>query len=130
MNKYRARSSLPWFRRRYYRTKLHNLLVERLRAGYDFAGAIEYLHDRRIMHRDIKLSNLGYDADGVLRCYHADVDPAALGIGCPASCRTRPSGKAWSSRWPSLTFTQPAVSRSPRISHRAAAWSSGSLTLS
>jgi serine/threonine protein kinase len=52
-----------------YKVRLHDLMLERLRVAHDIACGIEYMHDRRIMHRDIKSSNIGFDADGVAQIF-------------------------------------------------------------
>lgn len=58
----------PW-RRSKYQGKIHQLFLERLKVAYDIASAIEYLHDRRIMHRDLKVSNIGFDIRGDLKLF-------------------------------------------------------------
>jgi serine/threonine protein kinase len=43
------------------------LYVGRLQAVLDVSSAITYLHDRRVMHRDIKAENVGIDANGRIK---------------------------------------------------------------
>ena len=38
-------------------------------VAHDVASGIEYLHDRRVMHRDIKTCNIGFDSDGVAQIF-------------------------------------------------------------
>lgn len=55
---------------------------ERLKAAIDVAAAVKYLHERRILFRDLKPANVGFDYDDVLKLfdfglaveipYHAD----------------------------------------------------------
>jgi serine/threonine protein kinase len=45
------------------------LLQERLLVAYDLCRAIQYLHDRRLVYRDIKPQNMGFDIRGDLKLF-------------------------------------------------------------
>lgn len=45
------------------------LFQERLKTSIDVASAVVYLHDRRILFRDLKPANVGFDFDGVLKIF-------------------------------------------------------------
>ncbi len=48
-------------------------LRERSEVLLDLAKRIAYLHSRRILHRDLKPCNIGFDHDGVLNLFDFDV---------------------------------------------------------
>lgn len=65
-------------------TEKNRLFQERLKAAIDVCSAVHYLHERRILFRDLKPANVGFDAEGILKIfdfglaveipYHADPD--------------------------------------------------------
>lgn len=46
---------------------LEQLLVERLTVAYDLAAAFWYLHEHKLVYRDIKPANIGFDHRGMIR---------------------------------------------------------------
>ncbi len=50
-------------------TDKNRLFQERLKASIDVAAAVTYLHERRILFRDLKPANVGFDYDGVLKIF-------------------------------------------------------------
>ncbi len=46
-----------------------DVMAERLRVAADIASAVAYLHENRILYRDLKPANVGFDADGVLKIF-------------------------------------------------------------
>ena len=48
---------------------MDDLLQERYQVAYDICGAMEYLHDRRMMNRDLKTANLGFDVRGDVKLF-------------------------------------------------------------
>jgi len=51
------------------RRKINSLLIERLLVAYDVADALDYLHSRRIIFRDLKPDNIGFDVEGTLKIF-------------------------------------------------------------
>jgi serine/threonine protein kinase len=45
---------------------LEQLLVERLTVAYDLAAAFWYLHEHKLVYRDIKPANIGFDHRGMM----------------------------------------------------------------
>ena len=48
-------------------TPVMELLQERLLVAYDLSSAIQYLHERRLVYRDIKPKNMGFDVRGDIK---------------------------------------------------------------
>lgn len=49
--------------------KVNRLLEDRLQAAYDVADAMSYLHSKKIVFRDLKPDNIGFDYDGNLKLF-------------------------------------------------------------
>lgn len=45
------------------------LFVERLQCAIDIASAVEYLHSKRVIYRDLKPANIGFDGEGVVKVF-------------------------------------------------------------
>jgi serine/threonine protein kinase len=45
------------------------LFQERMKSAIDVASAVNYLHERRILFRDLKPANVGFDYEGVLKIF-------------------------------------------------------------
>jgi hypothetical protein len=45
------------------------LFTERIQVAVDIATAVEYLHSKRIIYRDLKPANIGFDRDGVVKLF-------------------------------------------------------------
>eukprot|EP00588_Corethron_pennatum_P008461 CAMPEP_0194292158 /NCGR_PEP_ID=MMETSP0169-20130528/45051_1 /TAXON_ID=218684 /ORGANISM="Corethron pennatum, Strain L29A3" /LENGTH=401 /DNA_ID=CAMNT_0039040255 /DNA_START=48 /DNA_END=1253 /DNA_ORIENTATION=+ len=48
---------------------MSKLSIEKLSAAYDLASALDHLHKRRIMHRDLKPDNIGFDVRNDLKLF-------------------------------------------------------------
>jgi len=47
----------------------NRLFQERMKASIDVASGVAYLHERRILFRDLKPANVGFDYDGTLKIF-------------------------------------------------------------
>jgi serine/threonine protein kinase len=68
LKRYKAMGKLPWGRKKYI-AKTSALLLKRMQAALDIAASLEYMHDRRIINRDVKASNIGFDIHGELKMF-------------------------------------------------------------
>jgi serine/threonine protein kinase len=50
-----------------------NMMLKRLQVALDLANGLDYLHSLRILHRDIKSQNVGFDNNGILKIFDFDV---------------------------------------------------------
>ena len=48
---------------------LRDLLIERMTVAYDLAAAFMYLHENRLIYRDIKPENIGFDIRGDVKIF-------------------------------------------------------------
>lgn len=61
----RARKSLVKGRH----TVKNQLLMERLQTAIEIASAVTYLHERRVLFRDLKPANVGFSVEGTLKIF-------------------------------------------------------------
>jgi len=49
--------------------KLNSLMIERLQVAVDIASALTYLHSRRLIYRDLKPTNIGFDIHNQVKLF-------------------------------------------------------------
>jgi serine/threonine protein kinase len=52
-----------------YAIKLQALLLERLQTGANVARGVAYMHSKRLIHRDLKTANIGFDVHGDVKLF-------------------------------------------------------------
>lgn len=67
IGKHRTRLRRPWSRQKCI-DNLDAIQLDRLQVIRDIASAVEYMHERRIIYRDLKITNVGFDG-GVLKLF-------------------------------------------------------------
>lgn len=49
--------------------KILQLLLERLRVALGLAQAVQYMHSKKLIHRDLKIANVGFDVHGQVKLF-------------------------------------------------------------
>jgi serine/threonine protein kinase len=68
LQKYKSRLALPWAKKK-FTLKIKKLFGERVSVAHQVACGLEYLHGKRIINRDLKTSNIGFDLDGEVKIF-------------------------------------------------------------
>jgi serine/threonine protein kinase len=68
LRKYKSRCNFVWGKEKYLE-KIRNLLVVRLGAARDIAAALEHMHSKRVINRDVKTANVGFNVHGDIKIY-------------------------------------------------------------
>jgi serine/threonine protein kinase len=68
LKKYRSRCNFVWGKEKYLE-KIRNLLIIRLGAARDIGAALEHMHSKRIINRDVKTANVGFNVHGDIKIY-------------------------------------------------------------
>lgn len=102
IRKYQAKLKIPWARKK-FGDKIQAQFGRRLKVAYDIVSALEYMHDRRIINRDIKPGNAGFSVHGDLKIF----DFGLSRLLPPESQRT--IGGFWMSRVGTKYYMAPEV---------------------
>ena len=54
-------------------SKKSDFWIERMKVALQLCEALKYLHDNRILHRDLKPDNVGFDSSNILKLYDFDM---------------------------------------------------------
>jgi serine/threonine protein kinase len=68
LKKYKSRCNFVWGKERYLE-KIRNLLIVRLGVARDIGAALEHMHSKRIINRDVKTANVGFNVHGDIKIY-------------------------------------------------------------
>jgi serine/threonine protein kinase len=82
-----------------YREKQKSNLMERCRIALEIASAIEYLHSKQIIFRDLKPDNIGFDKHGTLKIFDFGLAKELKPELCNQDGRYRLTGNTGSRRY-------------------------------
>jgi serine/threonine protein kinase len=68
LKKYKSRCNFVWGKEK-YTEKIQKLLLTRLGAARDIAAALDHMHSKRIVNRDVKTANVGFNVHGEIKIY-------------------------------------------------------------
>ena len=117
--KYQAKRKMPWAKQK-FADKIQTQFARRLEVALDLASAIAYMHERRLIHRDIKPGNAGFTVDGDLKIF----DFGLARLLPPESQRTK-GGGFWMSRVGTKDYMAPEVRRKFPYDEKADVYSWG-----
>jgi hypothetical protein len=55
------------------KTQLYQLTVERLTVAYDLAAALSYMHANKLVYRDLKQQNIGFDVVSRVNAHYGPI---------------------------------------------------------
>jgi serine/threonine protein kinase len=68
LKKYKSRCNFVWGKEK-YTEKIRKLLLARLGAARDIVAGLEHMHSKRIINRDVKTANVGFNVHGEVKIY-------------------------------------------------------------